>query len=403
MSFQSTHSWTDDLPLCSFSGVGYATNKIYLEGMHRQEEHVYEDNYFRCNKDNVCLYMVFDGHEGIDATSFAYSGLAAELLLDQLNGKNTDEEIKEVLRQAFLAVENSYLASLDDKVAERTGLQYEIPEELTPYEVFQKYPRVVQKLRALNSELSCGTAVVLALVLGERLFVANVGNSRALLCRTDENGVLRVIQLSVDHDLSNEDEILRLYNLGLRIEKSHGFRLGNQENTRCLGNYLVKGGYKEFEELACATEEPVIAEPEIHGGIQIDESCMFLLLMSSGLYKSLEEVKETEQVNKEIAQMVVSEFRVQTTLTGVAQAVVDKIVRLHHDKFMSPGGGTKSSKRPDITLLVRNFNHQMPNAAGSQFTSSPVTLSPNSQGTLHISFVYIYSEECWLNHFLTDD
>lgn len=52
-----------------------------------------------------------------------------------------------------------------------------------------------------------------------------------------------------------------------------GCTLGNQENTRCLGNYLVKGAYREFEELAPASEEPIIAEPEIQGGIELDESC----------------------------------------------------------------------------------------------------------------------------------
>ena len=33
------------------------------------------------------------------------------------------------------------------------------------------------------------------------------------------NGVLRVVQLSVDHDLRNEDELLRLSQLGLDVEK----------------------------------------------------------------------------------------------------------------------------------------------------------------------------------------
>ena len=73
----------------------------------------------------------------------------------------------------------------------------------------------MEKLDRLNCELSCGTTAVIALVRYNKLYVANVGDSRALLCRTDENGVLRVIQLSSDHDLSNEDELLRLYNLGL--------------------------------------------------------------------------------------------------------------------------------------------------------------------------------------------
>lgn len=56
---------------------------------------------------------------------------------------------------------------------------------------------------------------MVALVYGGRLYVANVGDSRALLCKTDDNQVLRVIQLSVDHDLRNEDELLRLSHLGL--------------------------------------------------------------------------------------------------------------------------------------------------------------------------------------------
>jgi TAK1-binding protein 1 len=52
-----------------------------------------------------------------------------------------------------------------------------------------------------------------------KLYVANVGDSRALLCKTDEKGVLRVMQLTVDHELSNEDELLRLSQLGLDVNK----------------------------------------------------------------------------------------------------------------------------------------------------------------------------------------
>ena len=56
-----------------------------------------------------------------------------------------------------------------------------------------------------------------------------------------------------------------------------------------------------------ATAEPVIAEPEIVGGIKIDDSCRFLLLMSRGLYKSLEEATGTDQVNKQLALMAVEQ------------------------------------------------------------------------------------------------
>lgn len=375
-------SWTDDLPVCRLSGVGFSTNQIYREDGYRQEEHPFEDRSFHCRvDDSTSLYGVFDGHEGVQAATFALQRMAAEILFGELPGKTTDEEVKEVLRQAFFAVEKGYFDSIDDRLAVRTSLQYEIPEGMSSYEAYQKFPHVVDKLNALNCEISSGTTALLALVHAGKLYVANVGDSRALLCRTDANGVLRVVQLSADHDLRNEDELLRLKRLGLDVDRiRQGSRLGNQENTRCLGNYLVKGGYKEFEELACAVAEPVIAVPEIHGGIVLDESCRFLLLMSDGLYKSLEEATGTDQVNKEIAQMAVEQFRIQSTLTGVAQAVVDKIVRIHHDVYMS--GSTASNgqsrvggKRDDITLLVRNFNFPLPNALSSP-TNAVVRFNP---------------------------
>lgn len=376
LGYESSISWTDDLPVCKQAGVGYSTNQLYREDGHRREDHPFEDASIHCRMNDTCLYGVFDGHNGVQTAAFALQSLASEILFDpKLHTKTTDDEVREFLRQAFVAVERSYLKSFDDKLAERTSLSYEIPDGLKVYEAYQKYPEIVNKLNAINNELSCGTTAVIALVLNNHLFVANVGDSRALLCKTDKNGVLRVIQLSVDHDLSNEDELLRLYNLGLPFEKvAHGYRLGNQENTRCLGNYLVKGAYKEFEELAQASSEPITAEPEIHGGILLDESCRFLLLMSDGLYRSLEATGiDHDQVNKEIAQMVTTEFRVQSTLTGVAQAVVDKVVRKHHDMFMSGGGGASAGQgiRDDITLLVRNFNFPLPHAPASHGTPSP--------------------------------
>lgn len=104
--------------------------------------------------------------------------------------------------------------------------------------------------------------------------------------------------------------------------------MGNQENTRCLGNYLVKGGYREFEELASASVEPIIAEPEIHGGIEIDDSCRFLMLMSRGLYKALEEATQTEQVNKEIALMSVEQVCIKLEFLYFALSGV-----IFHQKF----------------------------------------------------------------------
>ncbi len=118
-----------------------------------------------------------------------------------------------------------------------------------------------------------------------------------------------------------------------------------------------------------STSDPVIADPELYGGFELTETCRFLVMMSDGLYQSLEAVGK-DSVNVEIAAMVAAEFGMQSTLNGVAQAVVDKVVRMHHDTFMMSIDARKErcQKRDDITLLVRNFN----------FPSQNVTPSPSA-------------------------
>lgn len=98
-TYQSDKSWTDDLPVCKLSGVGFSTNQIYREDGHRQEEHTFEDRSCHCRFDNTSyLYGVFDGHEGTRAADFCFQRMAAEIILGQLAGKATHDEIKEVLR-----------------------------------------------------------------------------------------------------------------------------------------------------------------------------------------------------------------------------------------------------------------------------------------------------------------
>ncbi|KAJ3642345.1 hypothetical protein Zmor_025140 [Zophobas morio] len=377
--YKSQGTWTDALTVCKNTGIGYSTNQIYREDGNPQEDHSYEDCscHYEFNK-GTCWYAVFDGHEGKQALHFS-SQLTAEIYFSQLTEKKTDDEVREIIRQAFISVETGYMQSIGDLLAER--LQYDLPEGLSAYEAYQKAPHAVESLKRINSQLSSGAAAAVALIHNNKLYVANVGNCRVLLCKTDANSVLKVVQLSLDHDLKNEDELLRLAQIGINREYlRNSTYLGNQENTRCLGNYLVKGGYKEFEDLSTATQEPVSAEPDIHGGIILDDSCRFLLLMTAELYKTIEEATGTDQVNKYIAQCVVEQFREQATLTGVAQAVVDKAVRLHHDWYMSNSNSDKScsAKREDITLVLRNFNYPLPHAI-----KTPTTPSSNSSLTLN--------------------
>ena len=108
----------------------------------------------------------------------------------------------------------------------------------------------MSRLQEIEPKLSGGCTAVLALIVNDKLYVANAGDSRAVLVRTLPNGTLEVEQLSVDHSVENEDELKRLEALGLDPRQLiKAGRLGMHENTRSIGDYSIKQGYKDVDTL----------------------------------------------------------------------------------------------------------------------------------------------------------
>lgn len=153
-------------------------------------------NSFKLNFNCSFLYSIFSGDKGSSTAEFALPKMAADVLLGgQLNEKS-DEEIRELMRQSFGAAEKGYLNLIDHLLATKATMQYEIPEGLSQYEISQKYQYTLNRLHAINHELTVGASVVLALIANKKLFIGNLGVCRALLCKTDAQNVLRVIQVS---------------------------------------------------------------------------------------------------------------------------------------------------------------------------------------------------------------
>jgi len=117
------------------------------------------------------------------------------------------------------------------------------------YEAFMKFPTEVARVQELESLVSGGCAAVVAVITKKRLYVANVGDSRAVLVYQEyDQPALQVRQLSEDHGVENEEELKRLSDLGLDPEQLiRTGRLGTQENTRSIGDYSIKGGYKDVD------------------------------------------------------------------------------------------------------------------------------------------------------------
>lgn len=123
-------------------------------------------------------------------------------------------------------------------------------QNMTSYEAYLRYPVEVARMQELEPKISGGTTVVLAVVCGNTLYVANVGDSRAVLVNENEKGLQQVVQMSKDHGVENFDELKRLVDLGLNREQlQRSGRLGSQENTRSIGDYSIKAGYKDVDTL----------------------------------------------------------------------------------------------------------------------------------------------------------
>ncbi|GBP67513.1 TGF-beta-activated kinase 1 and MAP3K7-binding protein 1 [Eumeta japonica] len=266
--------------------------------------------------------------------------------------------------QQQLSDESSNKKADEDELNPDIGQPQQYFQAELNYLISKESDTILARLKEIDQHLSGGSTVILALVHNNKLYVANVGEARALLCRTDDNYVLRVVQLSVDHSLNNEDELLRLSQLGLDVD-----RLRN-------GNYLVKGLYKAFPDIRAATAEPVIPTPEIHGPIVLDDSCRFLVLVSSGVYKRIQEVKgSSEQANKQLSQIIVENFRKATNFETLCQSVLDEIEQEFMSYCMKNNLTPKSNTH--MTLLIRNFNFPLPNCPDRPETYQNVQRNDN--------------------------
>ncbi|MBN3323416.1 TAB1 protein, partial [Atractosteus spatula] len=126
--------------------------------------------------------------------------------------------------------------------------------------------------------------------------------------------------------------------------------------------------------------------------------------MSEGLIEALEAAHGPEQANQEMVSMVAAELALQTNLDAVAQAVVERVRKLHHDAFASGRlkAPAQGAKHEDMTLLIRTLNYSVDSSAltptqggriypvsvpysnnqGTSKTSVTLSLVMPSQGTL---------------------
>jgi protein phosphatase 1L len=190
--------------------------------------------------DDHAFFAVYDGHGGRAVATIAKYNLYK---MCQLTHANTDDEIKAALRNGFLTMQQGLSKALD----------------------------------------FMGSTATVTVIKNGKIFVANAGDSRTVLCN---NGT--AIPLSQDHKPSREDEKKRIEDLGGRVVLCDTWRVnGILAVSRALGDKHL--------------HPYVIAEPEITVRA-LDPQDEFLILACDGIWDVLDNQSAVNHVNDTLSQ-----------------------------------------------------------------------------------------------------
>ncbi|VVB17253.1 unnamed protein product [Arabis nemorensis] len=170
-------------------------------------------------------------------------------------------------------------------------------------------------LKSENSHTrDAGSTASTAILVGDRLLVANVGDSRAVICRGGN-----AFAVSRDHKPDQSDERERIENAGGFVMWAGTWRVGGVlAVSRAFGDRLLK--------------QYVVADPEIQEE-KIDDSLEFLILASDGLWdvfsneEAVAMVKEVEDPEESSKKLVGEAIR-----RGSADNITCVVVRFLESK-----------------------------------------------------------------------
>ncbi|KAK8968645.1 putative protein phosphatase 2C 59 [Platanthera guangdongensis] len=200
---------------------GYAS----FRGKRSSMEDFYETRIDGVDGEIVGLFGVFDGHGGVRAAEYVKQHLFSNLI----KHPKFISDIKSAIADAYNHTDTEFLRS------------------------------------EKNQNRDAGSTASTAVLFGDRLLVANVGDSRAVICRGGN-----AIAVSRDHKPDQTDERQRIEDAGGFVMWAGTWRVGGVlAVSRAFGDRLLK--------------QYVVADPEIQEEV-VDGSLEFLILASDGLW-----------------------------------------------------------------------------------------------------------------------
>ena len=114
-----------------------------------------------------------------------------------------------------------------------------------------------------------------------------------------------------------------------------------------------------------ATDIPGTAKPHVMPPREIDSSFRYLVLMSDGVYKSIEGAfinQHSIQPNKVVVGLINHTLKWQPNSSNVADKIVDRIAMVHKDTYQRAASvdvrspvAVACKTRDDMTLLIFKF------------------------------------------------
>eukprot|EP00079_Xenopus_tropicalis_P035641 XP_017949412.1 PREDICTED: integrin-linked kinase-associated serine/threonine phosphatase 2C isoform X3 [Xenopus tropicalis] len=187
----------------------------------------------------LSYFAVFDGHGGTRASRFAAQNLHQNFVkkIPRGEGSSVDKAMKRCILDAFKQTDEDFL----------------------------------KQAASQKPAWKDGTTAICVLVADNILYIANLGDSRALLCRINkENQKHVVLSLSREHNPTQYEERMRIQKAGGNVRD--GRVLGVLEVSRSIGD----GQYKRYG---------VISTPEVKR-CPLTDSDRFILLACDGLFKA---------------------------------------------------------------------------------------------------------------------
>lgn len=166
-----------------------------------------------------------------------------------------------------------------------------------------------------NTSRDDGSTASTAVLIGKRLYVANVGDSRAVISKTG-----KAIPLSDDQKPNRSDERKRIEDAGGVVMWAGTWRVGGiLAMSRAFGNRLLK----QF----------VVAEPEIQEQV-VDDELEFLVLASDGLWDVVTNEDAVSLVRVEDEPEAAARKLTETAFScGSADNITCIVVRFHQENL----------------------------------------------------------------------